>query len=48
MLVHFLIRALSEYQTYTHVFLENDRLYVCKSLRWVGTPFVLRIGLLVW
>ena len=41
-LVHFLIRALGECQTYTQVSLENEELYVYESSQWVGTPFVLR------
>ena len=32
---------MGECQTYTLVSLENEGLYVCEFLRWVGTPFIL-------
>ena len=45
--IHFLIRALGRCQTYTPVSLENEGLYACESLWWVGTPSYWAIGLLV-
>ena len=47
-LLYFLIRALGKCQTYSLVSLENEGLYVCESLQWVDTPFVLGNWISVW